>query len=314
MRGFVSMVAWYDPVTLGHGNPADNWVYKASRMSRPRRLKFDTVGYWSEIKLAIIRKYASAYSTVLMASGRRSTSFHHVYIDGFSGAGTHRSKTTGELIPGSPQIALGIVPPFAEYHFIDMNETKTDYLRTITAGCGNAHVYNDDCNVVLKRDIFPQIRYDEYRRGLCVLDPYGLHLDWEVIRAAAETRTVEIFLNFPVADMNRNVLWRNIEGVDPEDIVRMNAYWGDESWREVAYRSIPGLFGPMEEKTDNQTVAEGFRKRLIEVAGFKHVPEPIPMRNSNNAVVYYLFFASQNATGGKIARDIFKNYRNFGIH
>jgi hypothetical protein len=29
---------------------------------------------------------------------------------------------------------------------------------------------------------------------------------------ASETKAVEIFLNFPVADMNRNVFWQNPKG------------------------------------------------------------------------------------------------------
>jgi len=33
------------------------------------------------------------------------------------------------------------------------------------------------------------------------------------------------------------------------------------------------------------------------------------MRNSNNAVLYYLFFAAVNKTADKIVRDIFTKYR-----
>jgi hypothetical protein len=32
------------------------------------------------------------------------------------------------------------------------------------------------------------------------------------------------------------------------------------------------------------------------------------MRNKQNAVVYYLFFASQNEAGKKIVTDIFRKY------
>ena len=54
--------------------------------------------------------------------------------------------------------------------------------------------------------------------------------------------------------------------------------------------------------------AEAFRIRLREVARFRNVPTPLPMRNSRNAIVYYLFFASQNATAEQIIRDIFRRY------
>jgi len=59
-------------------------------------LKFDEIGYWSELKLEIIRKYAQVYSTIL--SRQRLT---HVYIDGFSGAGEHISKTTARWSPAA---------------------------------------------------------------------------------------------------------------------------------------------------------------------------------------------------------------------
>jgi hypothetical protein len=60
--------------------------------------------------------------------------------------------------------------------------------------------------------------------------------------------------------------------VDDADIARMNAFWGDQSWRDVAYGPVQTLFGPEDEKTDNKTIAEAFRKRLRDVAGFKNVP------------------------------------------
>lgn len=175
------------------------------------------------------------------------------------------------------------------------------------------HLYEGDCNAVLIEKVFPHVRFEEYRRALCLLDPYGLHLNWEVVEAAGKMQSIEIFLNFPVMDMNRNVLWRHPENVDENQILRMNAYWGDDSWREIAYKIIPGLFGPMEEKLNGEVVAYAYRERLCKVAGFGHVTKPLPMRNSKGAVVYYLFFASQKAVAIEIVRDIFDKYRERGV-
>jgi three-Cys-motif partner protein len=157
-------------------------------------------------------------------------------------------------------------------------------------------------------DVFPHVQYKEYRRGLCLLDPYGLHLNWDVIKTAGSMQSIEMFLNFPVADMNRNVLWTNPEDVDPSNIQRMNAFWGDDSWQRAAY-SRRDLFGE-DRKSDNRTIALAFKDRLKKVAGFKFVPDPIPMRNSKNAIVYYLFFASQQKVADDIIVDIFNKYRN----
>ena len=91
----------------------------------------------------------------------------------------------------------------------------------------------------------------------------------------------------------------------------MDASWGDRSWAQVAYTSERSLFRELE-KEPNEVIAEGFRKRLVEVAGFKRVPKPMPMRNDQGAVVYYLFFASQVDVAERIVADIFEKYRNLG--
>jgi three-Cys-motif partner protein len=275
-------------------------------MSRAQRLRFDEIGYWSEIKLDIVKDYASVYSRILAA--QRKPTLHHVYIDAFAGAGVHVSKATGEYVPGSPVNALLVLPPFREYHLIDIDRRKLASLRQLTKGRNDVHVHEGDCNHVLLKEVFPKVRWEQYRRGLCLLDPYGLHLNWDVMVTAGKIRSIDIFLNFPVADMNRNVLWRHPEGVDTADLNRMTAFWGDESWRQVAYTTTRDLFAHPE-KEDNAVVAEGFRQRLLNVAGFKHVPDPLPMRNSKGATVYYLFFASQKPAAEDIVTDIFNKYR-----
>ncbi|MDD8017840.1 MAG: three-Cys-motif partner protein TcmP [Bacteroidota bacterium] len=272
-------------------------------------MDFDEIGYWSEIKLDIIREYAKTYSTIM--SAQTNPTFHHIYIDAFAGAGLHYSKTKEDIIPGSPINALKIIPPFREFHLIDLDGEKTEFLKELTSNYKNVQVYNEDCNKILLEKVFPNCLYKDYKRALCLLDPYGLHLNWNVIYNAGQMKSVEIFLNFPVADMNRNVLWNNPDNVDNSQINRMNSFWGDESWQKAAYGTESNLFGLLE-KTDNLTVAKAFQKRLKEKAGFSYVPDPIPMRNTNGAVIYYLFFASQKPVAADIVRQIFGKYRNKG--
>src|SRR5438876_7413855 len=139
-----------------------------------KSLKLDEVGYWSEIKLDIIREYAKAYSTILAA--QRNPSFDHVYIDAFAGAGIHISKTTGEVIEGSPLIAVSTEPPFKEYHFIDLDGTRVNNLQKMFGDRSDVHIHHGDCNQIMLSHVLPRVRFKAYRRGLCLLDPYGLHL------------------------------------------------------------------------------------------------------------------------------------------
>jgi three-Cys-motif partner protein len=112
--------------------------------------EFDEIGYWSEIKLEIVRDYASAYSEILTAK-----KLPHIYVDAFAGAGQHISKNTGEFIPGSPlKNALNVRPPFREYHFIDLNAAKVENLQRMAGTRKDVRIYEDDCNEVLTRACF----------------------------------------------------------------------------------------------------------------------------------------------------------------
>jgi len=270
--------------------------------------QFDRIGYWSEIKLEILQKYASAYSRIL--SAQKNPALYHVYIDAFAGGGAHITKAGG-LVPGSPLHALDVRPPFRAYYLIDIEPEKIESLRKLIGRRDDVLIFQGDCNGILLNKVFPQVQYGDYRRGLCILDPYGIDLNWEVIQAAGQMNTLDVFLNFPVMDINRNVLWRNPEKVGPSQIQRMNAFWGDESWRDIAYRTDGNLF-QWPEKQSNEVVAEAFRRRLQKVAGFARVPRPLPMQNSTGAIVYYLYFASQKNTAEHIVLDIFEKYESRG--
>jgi three-Cys-motif partner protein len=281
-------------------------------MAEDKSEQFDEIGYWSEIKLEILKQYAPAY-TKIMSKQTFLKGFY--YIDGFAGYGIHKSKTREELIQGSPSNALATEPQFSGHYWIDLDGKKTDFLRERAKGNHTVNIYQGDCNDILLKQIFPTIQFNNYKRALCLLDPYGLHLKWDVILAAGQSKAIEIFLNFPVMDMNMNVLWNNPEKVDPAQSQRMTSFWGDESWKSALYKKTRGLFDTIEEKSgnSNEEIAQAFNRRLKEVAGFEYVAHPMPMRNTKGAVVYYLFFASPNKTGHKIVQDIMDKYRNKGI-
>jgi three-Cys-motif partner protein len=274
-------------------------------------MQHDEINYWSEVKLDIVKEYAAAYSRIL--SAQKDPKLYHIYIDAFAGSGVHFSKGTGDFVKGSPWNALLIKPPFKEFHLIDLNNEKIESLKSIAKDFSNVNIYEGDCNQVLLEHVFPKAKYEHYKRALCLLDPYGLHLNWNVIETAGKMKSIELFLNFPVADMNRNVLWGNPEKVSLKQAARMTAFWGDESWKEAAYCTNRNLFG-WSEKTDNETIANAFRERLKKNAGFTYVSEPIPMRNRKGATIYYLFFASQKPVAVEIVQDIFNKYRNTGVN
>jgi three-Cys-motif partner protein len=272
--------------------------------------QFDEIGRWSELKLEIVEKYGAAYTTAF--SGEKGKGLKKYYIDAFSGAGVHLSKRTGQQIDGSPARALKVLPKFDHFYFIDMNPEKTAYLKALCKDRTDVNIVTDDASIYLTQKLLPNIQFEKFNRALCLLDPYGLHVDWEVMWQAGRSRAVDMFLNFPVMDMNRNAIWRNPEGAPRDGLERMTRFWGDETWKQSAYADSPQyefFSAPDRVKQDNAAIVAAFRDRLRKIAGFGFVPEPLPMKNSNNAVVYYLFFASPKPIAERIIEDIFSKYR-----
>lgn len=183
---------------------------------------FDEIGYWSEIKLDILQEYAAAYSRILAA--RENPSLYHVYIDAFAGAGVHLAKATQTYILGSPLNALDVRPKFRECHLIDIEAEKVESLKELIGSREDVFIYQGDCNKILLEKIFPRVKYENYRRGLCILDPHGLNLNWSVVVKAGKMKSLDVFLNFPVMDMNRNVLRRNPARVESLQQDRLNAF------------------------------------------------------------------------------------------
>ncbi len=273
-------------------------------LAQPPTLHITEIGPWSEVKLELVGRYAVEYSKILAA--RHDPELYHVYIDGFAGTGLHVTRK-GQLKWGSPVNAMAIEPPFREYFFVDHNPDYVRMLTRLAAPRPTAHVLLGDANVVLPAIVLPQVRYEDYRRGLRFLDPYGLDLNWNVVETIGRMRSIEIFLNFPIMDMNRNVLWGNLDAVSDAQRARMTAFWGDESWRAAAYE--PGGLFNWETKQPLWKLVKAYQERLKRVAGFQWVPDPVPMRNRTNAVVYYLFFAAHKVAARKIVTYIFNKFR-----
>lgn len=268
----------------------------------------DEIGAWSQLKLTIVKKYLKPYSQILSNKG-----FEHFYIDAFSGAGLHKSKKTRKIIFGSPYNAVNTNPPFKHYYFIDKNLKKLEFLRRYLSINGfkkNITYYNEDSNHIITNELVPYINKSRKRRALCFLDPYGLHLNWNTVEAVGNSNKTDIFINFPWADIQRNILHKRFNTVLDLHKDRMTLFWGDNSWKEIAFEETTDLFNKTSyTKVANakQLLTQAYKERLMKTANFKEVLDPLPIYMSNNVILFYLYFASQQKVATKIASDIFKN-------
>ena len=273
----------------------------------------DAIGPWSEDKLDLLRKYLNAYTRIMQNQSWCRNGYH--YIDAFAGTGRPRARDEERYIDGSPRVALTIQHPFHSYIFVEKEPWRVQRLQELQKEFPNRDIQicQDDCNRVITTEITPRIRYERFNRGLIFLDPFSMNMEWSTIRQIAETRALEIFLNFPVMALNRTALPNDPYALTDAQIERMNRFWGSIEWRGNIYEEVQTLFGPREVKIQNTTgrrLGQLFKKRLEEV--FPCVTEPLVMTNSKNAPLYCLIFAGHKPKATEIVQGIFQRYERLG--
>ena len=102
-----------------------------------------------------------------------------------------------------------MTPPFDGFYFIDMDPTKRPTCKSCARGTETLKFTRGIPTRIWRRGFCRRSNFANFNRALCLLDPYGLQIDWEVLRLAGQSKAVDMFLNFPVMDMNRNAIWRN---------------------------------------------------------------------------------------------------------
>ena len=274
----------------------------------------DVIGPWSEDKLLLLRKYLHAYTLIMQGQADWCRNGYH-YIDAFAGTGRPRARDEERFIDGSPRVALTIQHPFNSYTFIEKSPWRVQRLQELQQEfpTRSIRILEDDCNRAITTEVTPRIRYEHFNRGLIFLDPFSMNVEWPTIEQIAETKALEVFMNFPVMALNRTALPNDPNTLTIAQIERMNRFWGSTEWRDDIYEEIPSLFGPVEVKIRRTTgvrLGRLFKERLGEV--FSHVTEPLVMVNSKNAPLYCLISAGHNATGARIVGEIFEGYKRLG--
>lgn len=271
----------------------------------------DTIGKWSVDKLDLLQKYLRAYLQVFK---NQMWCKGYEYIDGFAGTGKPKSRDEQKYIDGSPRIALGLTPPFTKYHFIESSSWRLKKLERLKKEYTNRdiEIYPGDCNEILRANIVPSLPHQSFKRAIAFLDPFGMQLEWETLQRLAETRTIEVFFNFSVMAINRNVRRRRKEDISQTVKEQMDRFWGTEDWLAELYEQELTLFGKetVRIRQSGKELGQRFRRRLQEL--FPHCTVPVLMTNSKNAPLYCLIFAGHKTTGTKIANDIFGRFLRMG--
>lgn len=139
------------------------------------------------------------------------------------------------------------------------------------------------------------------------LDPYGMQVSWETVRAIARTRAIDLWYLFPLG-VAVNRLIRRDGAIGDSERKRLDDIFGATDWHDAFYEQATRatLFGEEsshEKKATFESIGEYFTARLGTVfAGA--AKNPLLLCNSRNIPIYLLCFAAGNEKGAPIALRI----------
>ena len=274
-------------------------------------------GVSTDLKLALVEGYLRGFTQAL-----KQQPWDLWYIDAFAGTGERTVQIAGdegnlledaseariERLRGSARIALEVEPPFQRLIFIEKNSRHCAALRALLAEFPhrNAEVIEADANDAIC-DLVQRTRWGGIR-AVMFLDPYGMHVAWETLRAIRSTKAIDVWYLVCLAGLFRQA---PISAADlsPDKRAAITRTVGTTDWEAELYQ--PPLVQDMFLDASLTTPAVAtrqpgvdaiesyFYKRLRTL--FPAVVGPRRLRNNRNVPMFSLFFVISNPSGAAIA-------------
>ena len=264
---------------------------------------------WSKEKVFFFNKYINTVGTAMRNRSWRRRN----YIELFSGSGKCKIKNKNEYFLGSPLIALTIEHPFTNYYFV---EQDINFIQTLEKRCSdikNSQIciqfINNDANKAVRRitDEIDKIdkkfilgKWSSY--NLAFLDPNGLELEWKTVEELAKIRRMDLIIHYSQFGITRNAT-KDIDSIHETSI---DKFFGDREWREIYKKhrnDSTGIHRHLIDHYQSKLQSLGY---VVELKEFGVTNTEPLMKNSLNAPLYRLIFASKHTLGLKIWRDITK--------
>jgi three-Cys-motif partner protein len=178
-------------------------IFAKLPVATPDDLPESRTGEWSLEKHLRLFLYLDIFGT-----GIKDSFANRVYLDLYSGAGKARVTQTGELVLGSPLLALSIRDPFTKYVFCEENELFAEALRERCHRdhpAANAVVLRGDAGALVP-DILRELPSGRDTLFFCFVDPFDLGFDFRMIERLAAGRKMDfLFLLASQMDAQRNL-------------------------------------------------------------------------------------------------------------
>ena len=284
-------------------------------------------GSWTERKLLAFEKYVKAYLTILN-NYRDKYNWKLVYFDGFAGSGSRIEEDKSEcsnislfnedeieereekLYQGAAERVLKLdIRGFDYYYFIERNPEALSKLETKLKSIphkGLLAFRSEDANDEIK-NLAKGFKDHPNLRGLVLLDPFGMQLDWSTLEQLKGCN-IDLWILLPSGVIINRLLDRKGKLLFSD---KLQKFFGltEQEIREFFYekKKEMTLFGEEEVTTKQQNavhrIAELYTSRLKTL--FTQVDDnPLILYNDHGVPIFHFVFASNNPTARKIAKEI----------
>lgn len=301
---------------------------KYQRAMRPNKFG----GVWTEKKIQMLVAYVKAYLVIM----NKYRFFELIYFDGFAGSGEIEVqefdkeqlqffKTTengGTLIEGTaPRIvSIDSERPFDIYYFVEKDKKKASSLNEKLKPYRNKskiYVVSGDFGDRLSKFIAYMKEEKEKRRGLVFIDPFGMQVNWNHLEPLRQIH-VDLWILVPTGIVMNRFLKKDGKLKESRREKLEEAF--GLSWKEIEDEIYPistnqqmDLFSSSnrlkrtKKPKATEKLAELYITRMKTV--WRYVSHSSPVKNTRGSTMFHLIFASQNATGVKIANDMIEKGR-----
>lgn len=259
----------------------------------------------TELKLSVVESYLQAFTKAL--HGKFAQLW---YFDAFAGTGertervpARRAGILGEALPenivrrrGSAKIAIDVQPPFDRLIFVEQRPRAVEALQKLREQHAdrNIDVIAGDAN----EEIPKLIRYVDWRRirAVMLLDPYGMSVNWDTLKAVAETQAIDVWFLFSLSGLYRQAARRS-ELIDDNKRAAITRVLGTNAWEQELYapgqRSLFSDQAPLRRTADVRALEEYVRSKLETI--FPAVLPPLALPIDKRPQKFSFFFAMSNS-------------------
>ncbi len=256
------------------------------------------VGFWAKDKLYYLKRYMEVFNASMKGKWLK-----RAYIELFSGPGFGIIRKSGQIIKGSPLLAIEQATPFSRYVFVDINENALSALENRTKRIrpeADIIFISCDCNCAVDQI---RAKIDSSYLALSFIDPTSMQAKFSTIKELTYDLKMDLIINFPLQALNRSYSYA-LQGYGD----KYDDFFGTNKWRPILkgysdFRSVGAKlldlyksqlssigYGQINDLTDEQTSRSG----------------EILVRGPRNIPLYYLVFAGKHKIAYKFWHEIQK--------